>query len=195
MRNADYAFRLTTMSATIAKDEFLHFLTKFGIRGATVYVVAGDTNFPLTQRFFKAGARTEDRTTAVANALFQVHQDYPSTAGLGNGIMAFVPGRQDMTAIEELLAAPEAQAFIQSLGMGKLRVKRALGGRDRVDISSFAPPNSGRQIILATTAAESITIPDVLIVVDTGVMNAIWYNALQRTHELSTTHNSQSQVA
>lgn len=37
--------------------------------------------------------------------------------------MAFVPGRQDMTAIEGILAGPEAQTFIESLRIGKLHVK------------------------------------------------------------------------
>jgi hypothetical protein len=58
--------------------------------------------FPLTQRFFNRGQRTEDRTEAVANTLLEVRKDYPPTAGLRNRIMAFIPGRQDMTAIEEM---------------------------------------------------------------------------------------------
>jgi HrpA-like RNA helicase len=108
----------------------------------------------------------------------------------------FVSGREDVDALQDLLNLDPSFNGYKQRNLGyELAVKKAFGGRDTIDMSDFDPPNSGRQVILPTTAAEtSITIEDIDIVIDTGATNVNWYRHQDRTQQLSTMVVSQSRA-
>jgi HrpA-like RNA helicase len=122
------------------------------------------------------------------------HRKIPILSDAGNGNLAFVPGRADIEGIEDALSSTDVQQYL-TRHASPMVVKRAVGCRERVDLNHFEPPEVGRQVILATTAAEtSITIRDIAIVIDTGCTNLPVYDPSLRTHNLATVHVSRSQM-
>jgi HrpA-like RNA helicase len=92
------------------------------------------------------------------------------TAGVeGNAFIVFVPGRNDIKEIPEELASVAVEESLQKHNLSAFCINTALGSGDRLPLSTYKTPEEGRQIILATTAAEtSITIPDVSVVIDSA---------------------------
>jgi hypothetical protein len=69
------------------------------------------------------------------------------------------------------------------VGVGGIVIREALGGINRKNLRDYdAPDGNTRQVILATTAAKSsITIKDLYIVADTGLINIPIYDSARRT--------------
>lgn len=195
-RTATYKFRITLMSATISKDAFLEFFKEHGgpNNGRSIHKVIGQTNYPREDRFLKFGGAAEFPTDAVSNPILKIHQEYPITPEGPNGFLVSLPGKVDFDAVKDYFCSTEVTSVLVRLP--PLELKEAVGGKGRVDLRHFNPPQIGRQVILATTAAEiSITIPDVGFVIGTGCTNTPIYDPVQRTHELITVHVSRSQAA
>jgi ATP-dependent helicase HrpB len=122
------------------------------------------------------------------------HTKIPILSDAGNGNLAFVPGGADIEGIEDALSSTDVQQYL-TRHASPMVVKRAVGCRERVDLNHFEPPEVGRQVILATTAAEtSITIRDIAIVIDIGCTNLPVYDPSLRTHNLATVHVSRPQM-
>lgn len=185
------------MSTTISANDFLKYFEETpNIQGPTESIVIGQPPHPLQPRFLKIGATPESRIDGVVNTIFMAHTEIPIVAEAGNGILAFVPGRAHIEGIEleDALSSTDVQRYL-ARHASPLVVKRAVDDRETVNLNHFEPPEVGRQVILATTAAEtSITFRDVAIVIDTGCANLPVYNPSLRTHELATVHVSRSQM-
>jgi HrpA-like RNA helicase len=164
--------RLTAMSATISKDEFLQYLSKTRGDSRRIFVVFRTRLHPLAENFLVPNPAVESRTKTVIKAVLLACREYPPKPGPGNAVLVFLPGRKDIDTVEALFSRFGPHRFHHQELKYLIHPKRALGGQDTIKMSDFDLPSTGRNVSLATTAAETnITIDDVGIVINSGATN------------------------
>ncbi len=91
-----------------------------------------------------------------------IHRNRPPGA-----MLVFLPGWSDIAKIQELLRSVEDMLILPA--HSKLKVEQQ-------QLIFELPPPGKRKVILATNIAESsITIPDVVYVIDSGIVREIGY--------------------
>mmetsp|Transcript_7082 Transcript_7082/g.12665 ORF Transcript_7082/g.12665 Transcript_7082/m.12665 type:complete len:1750 (-) Transcript_7082:83-5332(-) len=107
--------------------------------------------------------------------------------GKPGSILVFLPGWAEIKSVmERLLGTPQAEA------LWVLPLHSTLAKEDQQKIFQH-PPEGKTKVILSTNIAESsVTIDDVLIVVDAGLMRELSYDPVRRLSTLETVWVSQS---
>lgn len=141
--------RLLVMSATLDGDRVAKLLG-----GAPVIRSSGKL-FPV-ETIYAPHGETRDTGAAVATAIRRALRE---TTG---GVLAFLPGEAEIRSAERALA---------DLGSGHLVLPLYGNLAFEAQKAAIAPPPPGlRRIVLATSIAEtSLTIPDIRVVVDSGL--------------------------
>jgi HrpA-like RNA helicase len=93
------------MSATISKDEFLLYISNFGGKGIQIspLVFNGTTPYQIRKHYRGNQQTLSLHDTSIVNTVHLLHKQKKMTVGEGNGILAFVTGRNDIKESRESL--------------------------------------------------------------------------------------------
>lgn len=105
-------------------------------------------------------------------------QHIANTTSLDEGILVFLPGLDDIVRINHILKE-------KNLGVRIFMLHSEIGSESNQDLFRMLP--GFRKVILATNLAEtSITVPDVVHIIDSGYMKILSYDASNDTTQVMT---------
>lgn len=200
------AFRVIIMSATLDADKFYHYFHSDQIETGRPIIIDSSTNYPIKTfhlenlRISKRGMDEASRNYIaeeleggnaevkkvphglVANVITEIHSSKPD-----GSILCFLPGWEDIVAVKALLETSLAKCKSFKI----FCIHSSSSSEDT--LSMFRPIAGVRKIILATNIAESsITIPDVVYVVDSGRQKILTYQPTLRMNSLEMTWISEA---
>ncbi|KAF0713342.1 hypothetical protein As57867_004383, partial [Aphanomyces stellatus] len=157
---------LVVTSATIDVDLFSKYFDN-----APVIDIPGRM-FPVDIQYAPTPVNTNDMATYVASVAHQVHLDN-ATKG---DVLCFLPGQDDVLRAKE---------FLDKKKDPNLVVLTLYGKQDHDDQKMAFAPAARRKIIFATDIAEtSVTIPGVVVVVDSGLKKGVTYDPVRKIASL-----------
>ncbi|KAI9835589.1 MAG: hypothetical protein M1819_002040 [Sarea resinae] len=172
--------RIIISSATLQAEDFLRFFV--GADGANDKAsgnhIGGDTGriISLEGRMYPVDILyleqpTEDYVERAVKTVFDIH----TKEGEGD-ILVFLTGREEIDSAIQLIADRSASLHPRAPSLLPLPLYAGLSTEQQLYVFEPAPENT-RKVILATNIAEaSLTIPDIVFVVDTGFVKLRAFN-------------------
>jgi HrpA-like RNA helicase len=158
--------KLVIMSASLRVQDFTENTTLFCESPPVIKI--DSRQFPVTIHFSKS-TDTSNYIDQIVQKTQKIHKNLPP-----GGILIFVPGKKEVLSIKSLLKSVLSPRETQISGLySMLSLKKQL--------KIFKPPENKRLIVISTNVAEtSITIPNIVYVIDSGLeKKKIYSNSLQ----------------
>ncbi|MCM1322347.1 MAG: ATP-dependent helicase HrpB [Bacteroides sp.] len=183
------------MSATIHTERISEFL------GAPIYAVPGRT-FPVTIIYKpqeNADSHTKISETAARAVLQELAETSEESGGAKNNsrtdgsILVFLPGIADIRETARILAG---EAMLPPADADVFILHSSVSFSEQQKILSPPKKNSRRRVILSSSIAEtSITIPDIVCVIDSGLSRISRFDARTGMQKLVTETESEFSAA
>lgn len=172
--------KVVIMSATLRVGDFTE---NFELFETPPPVVKIDTRqYPVAVHFAKS-TKSEDFMDLALEKTIKIHKNLPP-----GGILIFLPGKKDVITLRTLLKQKTQPGTCRILPLySMMPVKKQL------KIFSADPADTRRLIVIATNVAEtSITIPNIVYVVDTGLEKRKLYSSRLQMSKFSIQHISKA---
>ena len=170
--------KLVIMSATLRVSDFTDNKNLFNDCPPVINI--DSRQYPVTLHFAKT-TNTEKYIDLVVEKTKKIHKNLPP-----GGILIFLPGKKDLLSVKSLLKSvlPVFETQILCL-YSMLSIKKQL--------KIFKPYENKRLIVVSTNVAEtSITIPNIVYVIDTGLEKIKVYSGQLMMSKYITTYISQA---
>ena len=170
--------KLVIMSATLRVSDFTDNKNLFNDCPPVINI--DSRQYPVTLHFAKT-TNTEKYIDLVVEKTKKIHKNLPP-----GGILIFLPGKKDVLSVKSLLKSvlPVFETQILCL-YSMLSIKKQL--------KIFKPYENKRLIVVSTNVAEtSITIPNIVYVIDTGLEKIKVYSGQLMMSKYITTYISQA---
>lgn len=147
-----------------------------------------DEGSELVEMYYSCYGYNNIDTRLIVNLITNIHCDYANKGS----ILVFLPGYDDIMSTREALLQDEKKLNCKGSKVIILMLHSRMQTSDQRLIFKAAPPGC-RKVILSTNIAEtSVTIDDVVYVIDCGKVKDKLYNALTGASQLSTVWISKS---
>ncbi|KAI9167615.1 Pre-mRNA-splicing factor ATP-dependent RNA helicase PRP43 [Paramyrothecium foliicola] len=150
-------FKIIIMSATVDAGLFQKYFDN-----CPVFAIQG-RNFEVEIRYLRHGSQSADFTFTVANVVLHIHRQHKP-----GGILVFLPGQNEICRVSDLIREHADDIDVWPL------FSALPGGQQHLALNNTGP---NRKCILSTNIAEtSLTIDDIVYVVDCGLSRQMIYN-------------------
>lgn len=203
--------RVILMSATLEAHQFTQYFSSAGFSVGTVLDVKGTLNFPVTRTFLaeisrglpctpetKAWLEVEAKNAHSQDLFIDEaaleHIPYDLILGLikricsgsdSGAILVFLPGWDEICKMEEML---KSSTIHQRINLHLLHSSSPASAADGIFLDSRQSDlrHFRRKVVLATNIAESsITIPDIVHVIDSGRQKILVWDGVKRLDRLA----------
>ena len=172
LENACNDLKLIIMSATLNAKTFLDFFP-----GSEVVHIAGSTPYPIEVRYLDGSYG--EYPTVIQETIVDIFDE-----GLEGDILVFLPGEDEISTVERAIRG--AGGIVPA---GRVNVHVLFGAMSRVEkakvLTSHLNGSPRTRVILATNIAEtSLTVENVVHVIDSGLARVDIYNPHTKCDEL-----------
>ena len=173
--------KLVIMSATLRIKDFTENLSLFKVPPPVISI--DSRQYPVTIHFAKTTNCSDFMNQAFEKAK-KIHRNLPP-----GGILIFVPGKKDVIALKSLLKSSLSSTEVEVLALySMLSVKKQM--------KIFCQSEGKRFIVVSTNVAEtSITIPNIVYVIDTGLEKRKIYSGQLQMSKFKITYISQASAS
>ena len=180
--------RIVVSSATLQAEEFLRFFAgeDYSTNEIGNICYLSGRLYPVDIHYLDQPC--EDYLETTISTIFAIHAQEP----LPGDVLVFLPGREDINTAHQMIADRALNLHPKAPSLLPLPLYSGLPTDHQMQVFEPAPSNT-RKIILATNIAEaSITIEDVLHVIDPGLVKLRSYNPTTGISTLVTVSISQA---
>ena len=158
-----------TLNAEFLRDFFNLKKTKEHSKDTSVIISVEGRQYPV--EILYAMQPVADYVQETVNTVMKIHQ----TQKCGD-ILAYLTGQDEVDhAVKLLQSSSEIKSSVTKEKLIVLAMYGSLRHRDQLEVFKY-PPNGYRKVVIATNIAESsITIPNIVYVVDCGFIKLRWF--------------------
>ncbi|KAI0161394.1 P-loop containing nucleoside triphosphate hydrolase protein [Xylariaceae sp. FL1272] len=188
--------RIIISSATLQAEEFLHFFTQDSDEGSTgdqgaltgtIISLEGRT-YPIDVLYLDSPA--EDYVEKAVSTVFDIHTTEPE-----GDILVFLTGREEIDSAIQAIAQRSVNLGPAAQSLSALPLYAGLSTEQQMYVFD-APPDNTRKVILSTNIAEaSVTIDDIVYVIDTGFVKLRAFDPRTGIESLTATAVSKASAA